>query len=80
MLAEHLCCLTSSGASMQVLAYNFPDPGVKLMNGKYYAYGTNGGKGNIQAATSTDMVRCARATTYRLQLRMLQKGARRCAS
>ena len=40
-----------------MLNYNFPDPGVKQMNGKYYAFGTNGGKGNIQAAVSSDMVR-----------------------
>ena len=44
-------------AAMQVMNYNFPDPGVKLINGKYYAFGTNGGKGNIQAATSSDLVR-----------------------
>jgi len=36
--------------------YNFPDPGVRQINGRYYAFGTNGGKGNIQAAQSSDMV------------------------
>ena len=41
-----------------MLNYNFPDPGIARVNNKYYAFSTNGGKGNVQAATSTDMVRC----------------------
>ena len=49
--------LTLAAALSQVLSYNFPDPGIRLINGKYYAFGTNGGKGNIQAATSSDLVR-----------------------
>ena len=48
------CCV-------QVLSYNFPDPGVSLINNKYYAFSTNGGKGNVQTATSTDMVRTSPA-------------------
>ena len=41
---------------MQVFTYNFPDPGVKLIDGTYYAFGTNGDF-TIPAATSTDLVR-----------------------
>ena len=40
-----------------VLDRNFPDPGVVNFNGVYYAFGTNGGGGNVQAATSPDLVR-----------------------
>jgi hypothetical protein len=28
-----------------------------VINNKYYAFSTNGGKGNVQTATSTDMAR-----------------------
>ena len=40
-----------------VLDRNFPDPGVVNIDGVYYAFGTNGGGGNVQAATSPDLVR-----------------------
>ena len=44
---------------VQVLATDFPDPGVKLIDGTYYAFGTNSNSGssNISAATSKDLVR-----------------------
>jgi beta-xylosidase len=35
---------------------NFPDPGVIRVDGVYYAYGTNGPRGNIPMLTSTDLV------------------------
>ena len=46
---------------VQVLATNFPDPGMTLVDGTYYAFGTNSSSGssNISAATSTDLVRAA---------------------
>ncbi len=40
-----------------VLDRNFPDPGVVNFDGVFYAFGTNGGGGNVQAATSPDLVR-----------------------
>ncbi len=39
-----------------MLDRNFPDPGVINVDGTYYAFGTNGGGGNVQAATSSDLV------------------------
>ncbi len=44
---------------VQVLATDFPDPGIKLMDGTYYAFGTNSNSGssNVSAATSKDLVR-----------------------
>lgn len=35
---------------------SFPDPGVLLLDGVYYAYGTNGPRGNMPVLTSTDLV------------------------
>ena len=35
---------------------NFPDPGVLLVDGVYYAYGTNGELANVPLMTSTDLV------------------------
>lgn len=35
---------------------NFPDPGVLLVDGIYYAYGTNGPRGNTPVLTSADLV------------------------
>jgi len=43
-----------------VLDRNFPDPGVINFGGVFYAFGTNGGGGNVQAATSPDLVRTKR--------------------
>lgn len=39
-----------------VLEQDFPDPGVLLVDGIYYAYATEGNGRNIQAASSTDLV------------------------
>src|SRR5262249_39622361 len=35
---------------------NFPDPGVIRVGGTYYAYGTNGPRGNVPMLASTDLV------------------------
>jgi beta-xylosidase len=39
-----------------VWSKNFPDPGVLLVDGTYYAYATNGPSGNAPLITSTDLV------------------------
>ena len=39
-----------------VLPGDFPDPGIINVGGTYYAYATNSGGKNIQAATSADLV------------------------
>ena len=36
---------------------NFPDPGVMKVGTRFYAFATNGAGGNVQAATSRDLVR-----------------------
>ena len=40
-----------------VLDRDFPDPGVLVVDGTYYAYATEGGGRHIQVASSTDLVR-----------------------
>ena len=39
-----------------LLYQNFPDPGVMKVGSRYYAFATNGGGGNVQAAASRDLV------------------------
>ena len=39
-----------------VIDRDFPDPGVVYANGTYYAFATNSGGRNVQAARSTDLV------------------------
>jgi GH43 family beta-xylosidase len=39
-----------------VIGRDFPDPGVVYANGTYYAFATNSGGRNVQAARSTDLV------------------------
>ncbi len=36
---------------------NFPDPGIMKVGTRFYAFATNGGGGNVQAAASRDLVR-----------------------
>jgi beta-xylosidase len=43
--------------SNPVYGKNFPDPGVLVVDGSYYVYGTNGATGNVPLLTSTDLVR-----------------------
>ena len=40
---------------------NFPDPGALLVDGTWYAYGTNGPAGNVPVLTSPDLVRWTEA-------------------
>ncbi|MFC7534886.1 glycoside hydrolase family 43 protein [Actinoplanes sp. GCM10030250] len=39
-----------------VFAENFPDPGALLVDGTWFAYGTNGPAGNVPVMTSPDLV------------------------
>ena len=39
-----------------VYSENFPDPGALLVDGTWYAYGTNGPAGNVPVLTSPDLV------------------------
>ncbi|MGK5679291.1 glycoside hydrolase family 43 protein [Actinoplanes sp. URMC 104] len=44
-----------------VFSDNFPDPGALLVDGTWYAYGTNGPAGNVPVLTSPDLVTWASA-------------------
>lgn len=46
----------ANGYVNPVYRSNFPDPAVLRVGGSYHAYGTQGGGGNVQTLTSTDLV------------------------
>jgi hypothetical protein len=50
------CSNALAGATGARFPYDFPDPFVLSVGGRYYAFSTNSGAGDIQVITSTDLV------------------------
>jgi hypothetical protein len=50
------CAGALAGATGARFPYDFPDPFVLTAGGRYYAFSTNSGAGDIQVITSTDLV------------------------